>query len=77
MKRIELTEEAKSGAWLRLWSNQAALLSAITLLQGLLPFWKGVVPGEWFQIAGAVLASAAFVLRNVKQPGIKRERTDV
>ncbi|MGQ7286023.1 DUF7940 domain-containing protein [Vreelandella venusta] len=70
MKRIQLTEDAP--IWYKLWSNQAALLSAITLLQGLLPFWKGVVPGEWFQIIGALLVSAAFILRNIKQPKLKR-----
>ncbi|WP_252108977.1 MULTISPECIES: hypothetical protein [unclassified Halomonas] len=70
MKRIQLVDEAP--VWYKLWSNQAALLAAVTLLQGLLPFWEGVVPSEWFQLAGAALASAAFVLRNIKQPGIKR-----
>ncbi|MBZ5486919.1 hypothetical protein HW452_05205 [Halomonas aquamarina] len=74
MNRIRLTEDAK--VWHRLWSNQATLLAAVTLLQGLLPFWEGVVPGQWFQAAGAVLASAAFVLRNIEQPGLKRGRDD-
>lgn len=69
MKRVQLTEDAK--VWHRLWSNQAAILSAITTAQALLPFWQGVVPDQYFVIAGAVLSSLAFILRNIKQPGLQ------
>lgn len=71
MKRIQLTDEAP--IWWRLWSNQAALLSAVTILQGLLPFWNGIVPDRYFMVAGAALSSAAFLLRNVKQPGLRNK----
>lgn len=69
MKRIQLTEDAP--VWYLLWSNQAAVLSAVTMLQGLLPFWNGIIPDRWFLIAGAVLSSAAFILRNIEQPKAK------
>ena len=69
MSRIKLTEDAP--VWYLLWSNQAALLSVVTMLQGLLPFWDGVVPDRWFMLAGAVISSAAFVLRNIEQPKAK------
>lgn len=66
---MKLTEDAK--VWYLLHSNQAAILSTITLIQGVLPFWNGIVPDRWFMIAGAVLSTAAFLLRNIEQPKAK------
>ncbi|RUR38534.1 hypothetical protein [Vreelandella populi] len=68
---MKLSDDAP--VWHRLWSNQAALLSAITILQGLLPFWNGIVPDRWFMIGGAVLSTGAFILRNIEQPKLKAE----
>lgn len=69
MKRIQLADDAP--VWYALWSNQAAILSAITIAQGLLPFWNGIIPDRWFMIAGAVLSSATFILRQIDQPKAK------
>ncbi|WP_404463070.1 hypothetical protein LG331_09840 [Vreelandella aquamarina] len=66
MSRLRLTED--SSVWYLLWSNQAALLSVVTLLQGILPFWQGIIPSQWFIIAGACLSTAAIILRQIKQP---------
>lgn len=71
MKRIQLAEDAP--VWHRLWSNQASILSAVTILQGLLPFWDGIIPDQWFMLAGAVISSAAFILRNIEQPKVKAQ----
>tara|TARA_R110000851_G_scaffold33896_4_gene90390 strand:+ start:779 stop:1024 length:246 start_codon:yes stop_codon:yes gene_type:complete len=72
MKRIQLAEDAQ--VWHRLWSNQASILSAVTIAQGLLPYWDGIIPDQWFMLAGAVISSAAFILRNIEQPKLKAER---
>lgn len=69
MSRIKLSGDAP--VWYLLWSNQAAALSVITMLQGLLPFWNGIIPDRWFLVAGAILSSAAFILRNIEQPKAK------
>ncbi|MGO1717867.1 MAG: hypothetical protein ACTHZY_11380 [Halomonas sp.] len=69
MSRVKLSKDAP--VWHLLWSNQATLLSAITMTQGLLPFWDGIVPDRWFMLAGAVISSAAFILRNIEQPKAK------
>lgn len=66
MKRPALTEDAS--IWYLLWSNQAALLSVMTTLQSMLPFWEGIIPDQWFIVVGAILASAVVILRNIKQP---------
>lgn len=69
MKRFQLADDAP--VWYLLWSNQAVLLSVVTILQGLLPFWDGVVPDRWFMLASAIISSAAFILRNIQQPKAK------
>ncbi|WP_339885284.1 hypothetical protein [Vreelandella maris] len=69
MKRLQLTDDAP--IWYLLWSNQATLLSAVTMLQGLMPFWEGIVPDRWFMLAGAIISSVAFILRNIEQPKAK------
>ena len=70
MKRIEMVEEA--AVWYRLWSNQAHLLAIVTYAQMALPFWEGVIPEYWFGLSGALLNTAGVILRNIKQPGLKR-----
>lgn len=69
MKLFQLADDAP--VWYLLWSNQAALLSVVTILQGLLPFWNGIVPDRWFMLASAVISSTAFILRTIEQPKAK------
>lgn len=69
MKSIKLSDDAS--VWYLLWSNQAAILTALVTIQGALPYWEGVIPRQWFVIAGAVLSTSILVLRSVEQPKAK------
>ncbi|RUR52711.1 hypothetical protein [Vreelandella populi] len=68
MSKIEFTSE--SSVWYRLWSNQAQFLAGVSYLQMALPFREGIIPAHYFAILGALLNTAGFFLRNVKQPGL-------
>ncbi|WP_252109066.1 MULTISPECIES: hypothetical protein [unclassified Halomonas] len=72
MKKPQLADDAH--VWHRLWSNHAAILSAVTTAQALLPFWDGIIADRYFVLAGAMLSSAAVILRSLKQSVTDRPR---
>lgn len=70
--KVQLADDAWQ--WHKLWSNHAGILATVTTAQALLPFWNGIVPDRWFVLAGAILSSAAVILRSIKQPNAERAR---
>jgi len=67
--KLKLADDAS--VWYLLWSNQAAILSVLTMIQGALPYWEGIIPDRYFMIAGAILSTLVLVLRNIEQPKAK------
>lgn len=67
--KIKLADDAS--VWYLLWSNQAAILSVLTMTQGALPYWEGVIPDRYFMIVGAILSTMVLILRNIEQPKVR------
>lgn len=68
-----MKEPDENTFWHLLWSNQAAILSALLTAQALLPVWKGIVPEQVFLVAGAVLATAIPILRKLPQRKVQEK----